>query len=65
MEENLLITFMSKSFINKLFACLIIPIQTSIADGIKRSGSFSIEIHFAQVISVTEQLAFCVRYMVK
>jgi hypothetical protein len=58
-----LITFLSKSFINKVIKYLAIQIQTNIAYEIKLAGLFSIEVDSTQDIAVVEQLAVCVRYV--
>lgn len=61
--RGLLIIVLSKSFTNKLVAYLTIQIQINIADEETQLGSFSIEEDFAQVISVIEKLALCVRHV--
>lgn len=56
-------TFLSKSFINKLIVALGNHITLAIADDLKRAKIYSIEVDSTQDISVIEQLAVCVRYV--
>jgi len=58
-----LLTFLSKSFVNKLVACLTLQIQCSISEEVKQAGTFSIEVDSTQDIAVMDQLASCVRYV--
>jgi hypothetical protein len=58
-----LLTFLSKSFVNKLVACLTLQIQCSISEEVKQAGTFSIEVDSTQDIAVMDQLAICVRYV--
>ena len=58
-----LVTFLSKTFINKLIKYLAIQIQLDIASEIHQAGIFSIEVDSTQDIAVMDQLALCVRYV--
>lgn len=56
-----MITFLTKSFINKLTAHLAAQIHINNVNEVKQLGSFSTEVYFTHDILATEQLALCVR----
>src|SRR6185437_2982798 len=60
-----LLTFLSKTFINKLILILSHQIRSRIASEVKHAGLYSIEVDSTQDIAVIEQLALCVRYVHK
>lgn len=58
-----LVSFMSKSTVNKIIQIIGQEIQHSISKEIKSTGQFSLEVDSTQDISVTDQLSICVRYV--
>lgn len=58
-----LVTFLSKTFINKLILVIGKIIQNKIINDIKQAKLFSIMVDSTQDVSVLDQLAICVRYV--
>lgn len=58
-----LVTFMSKSFINKVICAVGESIQEIALSSVKEAGIFSVEIDSTQDISSVDQLAIVVRYV--
>jgi hypothetical protein len=58
-----LVTFLSKTFINKLILIIGQIIQDKIINDIKQAKMFSIMVDSTQDVSVVNQLAICVRYV--
>ena len=58
-----LVTFLSKSFINKLIKTIGLYIQRKIVDEVKKSKFFSIMIDSTQDVSIMDQMAVCLRYV--
>ncbi|KAL4148352.1 hypothetical protein QTP88_002616 [Uroleucon formosanum] len=60
-----LVTFLSKTFINKLILAIGQIMQESIVNEIKQAQIFSILVDSTQDVAVLDQLAICVRYTLK
>jgi hypothetical protein len=60
-----LVTFLSKAFINKLVLVIGKLLQEKIVNGLKETQSFSILVDSTQDVAVLDQLAICVRYVLK
>ncbi|KAL4101007.1 hypothetical protein QTP88_021028 [Uroleucon formosanum] len=60
-----LVTFLSKTFINKLILAIGQIMQESIVNAIKQAQIFSILVDSTQDVAVLDQLAICVRYTLK
>lgn len=58
-----LVSFMSKTTINKIIKIIGQQIQHTISNEIRSAGQFSLEVDSTQDISVTDQLSICVRYV--
>lgn len=60
-----LVTFLSKTTVNKIIRILGEQIQNSIVKEVTYSGQFSLEIDSTQDVSVVDQLTVCLRYVYK
>ncbi|XP_025204003.1 uncharacterized protein LOC112600891 [Melanaphis sacchari] len=58
-----LVTFLSKTFVNKLILIIGQIIQNKLINDIKQAKLFSIMVDSTQDVSVLDQLAICVRYV--
>lgn len=58
-----LVTFLSKTFINKIILTIGQSIQTKIINDMKQAQFFSILVDSTQDVAVLDQLAICVRYV--
>lgn len=58
-----LVTFLSKTFVNKLILVIGQIIQNELINDIKQAKLFSIMVDSTQDVSVLDQLAICVRYV--
>lgn len=59
-----LVTFLSKSFINKLIAVIGSFGQSLILNDLKRCKTYSIMVDSTQDVAVMDQFAICVRYVI-
>lgn len=60
-----LVTFLSKTTINKIINLISQWIQEEIGKEVKKATFFSLLIDSTQDVSVTDQLAVCVRYVIQ
>lgn len=60
-----LVTFLSKTTVNKIIRILGEQIQNSIVKEVTYSDQFSLEIDSTQDVSVVDQLTVCLRYVYK
>lgn len=60
-----LVTFLSKTFINKIVLVIGNLLQEKIVNELKEAQSFSILVDSTQDVAVLDQLAICVRYVLK
>lgn len=60
-----LVTYLSKTTVNKIIKILGEQIQNAIVKKVVKSGQFSLEIDSTQDIAVIDQLSICLRYVYK
>lgn len=60
-----MVTFLSKTFINKIILIIGQSIQDKIVNDLKQAQYFSILVDSTQDVAVLDQLAICVRYVLE